>query len=942
MERSRSALAPLIDDLATRGDRTALLHLQEDESIAELRYEDLARQVARAASGVVRQGVGRGESVALLAGNGLRWVVACLALIRAGAVPVPLDTQLDDETLERILSDCEARVVLTDRRNEARVAAVAGDHTVVVLDADESDDARDSEEGQHETMSWPCWIARGSGAEPAVESSTAADTRDDGALPDLRGDDRAILFYTSGTTGPPKGVPLAHRHVAFQIDAVREADLVNADDRVLLPLPLHHVYPLVVGLLCPLSLGLPVIFPHSLTGPALLRALDAGGATIVIGVPRIYEALLFAIEQRIGGRSALIGTALEQLVRAATWTTRRLRVPVGRLLFAPLRRRLGPRLRVLASGGSALPPAVGFRLEGLGFRVASGYGLTETSPLLTLNPPGSGHLESVGRPIRGVEIRIDRAAHPAKDERASEDGAAEARAGPRKPVEGEILARGPGVFDGYLNLEEETRESFTEDGWLRTGDLGFFDEARHLHVTGRKSTLIVTSAGEKIRTEEVEKAYAEHAFIDEIGIFDREGSLAAVVVPARDAIRERERDLEEAIVEALNERAATLPSHERIDDFVTTPTALERTRLGKLRRHRLRERYEELREKGSEAEPSEPIAVDQMSGEDRELLQDDAAREVWSLLATRFPDRGLTPDASPRLDLGVDSLGWLDLTVGIAERTGVELDEERIAGIETVRDLLRAVAEAKPQEQPGARAPLEDPHAVLDERQERWLTALPRPAALAARGLSALNRGIMRRVFRLEVDGIEYVEQLPPDSAFVIAPNHSSYLDPLAVAAALPEPLRERTFWGGWTGVVFRNALLRGSSRLARAVPVDPDRGVTSSLAFAAATLEQGSGLVWFPEGQRSTDGGLQEFRPGIGMLLDAFDDVPVVPAHIDGSHEAWPPGQRLPRPARLRVRFGRPRKASDLAERGEGEEPRDRIASGLRAAVRELAGDRA
>lgn len=923
MTRPGDTLATFIDGLEEGGDRPALLHLHEDD-VEEVTHAGLGERVAAAAVGVAGQGVGRGESVALLGRASAEWIVACLSVIRAGAVAVPLDTQIEEEGLERILEDCEARWILADRASAERLGRVDHDCRVVLLEAGrpEAGDAqpadaaggssdRDSSDGDSDTetdeecpdrhATWAAWTAELRGELRVIE-----------------GDDRALLLYTSGTTGPRKGVPLRHRHLAFQIDVARETDLVRGDDRVLLPLPLHHVYPLVIGVFAPLALGLTVIVPQSLTGPEILRALDEGGATAVIGVPRIYRALYDGIERELDGAGRLARGVARACMATCTWTKRRLRLDLGRVLLRPVRRRIGPRLRLLLSGGAALDPDLAWRLEGLGWQVASGYGLTETAPLLAINRPESRRLESAGKPVRDVEIRIDREAAPEGEQ------------------EGEILARGPGVFDGYLNLEEETREAFTGDGWFRTGDLGWIDADGYLHVSGRKTTRIVTPAGENIHTERVEEEYAEHELIEEIGILPGEEGLAAVVVPAVAEIRRRDLDVDEAIREALDARAESMPSYQRIASFVWIDSALERTRLGKLRRHRLRERHDELRE-GGEAEEGrlDPIPVEEMSPADQELLADEAARQSWGLLAERFPGRGLTPDTHLEQELGVDSLGWLDLGAAIARRTGIELDEERIADIDTVRDLLEAVAGGSPVEDVVAKAPLEDPEGAIDERQERWLEPLPGWAALLARGLFGLNRAVVRLLYRLEVRG---VERLPEEGPMVIAPNHASYLDPFVVAAALPAELRERTFWGGWTGVAFQNPLVRTVSRLARAVPVDPERAAASSLAFAALALERGGNLVWFPEGRRSPTGELREFRPGIGMLLEAYDDVPAVPVHIAGTHAAWPPQSRFPRPGRVRVTFGSARQPADLAELGEGEETRARIASGLHARVRELA----
>ncbi|HEX5914460.1 MAG TPA: AMP-binding protein, partial [Rubrobacter sp.] len=450
----------------------------------------------------------------------------------------------------------------------------------------------------------------------------------------------------------------------------------------------------------------------------------------------------------------------------------------------------GPRLRVLASGGAALDPDLATKLEGMGWRVAVGYGLTETAPLLTLNPPDGNKLGSVGRPVPGVEIGIDPSAVP---EVAARTGTAR--------TEGEILARGPNVFSGYRNRPEETSRAF-DGGWFRTGDLGYFDDDGYLYVTGRASTLIVTPGGKNIQPEAVEAAYLQNPIIREIGVLQKDGRLVAVIVPETGEIN-RGTDFPRTIREAVEEESKRLPSYQRISDYVISREPLEFTRLGKLRRHVLEERYERARRGKADVADIGPVAPGEMSGEDRALLENAVAMDVWKMLAERHPDRQLAPETSMQLDLGVDSLGWVNLTLEISEKTGVELDEDAIESIDTVRDLLREVASGAGGTTRRS-SPLERPEEVLDDRQRRWLKPLGPVRSALARSMFALNRIMMKGPFRLRVQGSE---NLPDEGPFIIAPNHVSYLDAFAVAAALDYSVLRRTYWAGWTGAAFSNPL---------------------------------------------------------------------------------------------------------------------------------------
>src|SRR5918993_1252466 len=535
-------LGSMVDGLAAFGGRPALVAFGE-EGVETLSYRELAGRVRFLAHGLRGVGVEHGDHVAIVCGNRPEWVAACLAVMSAGAVVVAVDVQIGDDALGHVLIDSGASHVFTTADQAGRLEDL-GDvapSRVILLDVREEDG-----------RSWRC-----------------LPTGRDGDLPGLQADDGAALFYTSGTTGAAKGVPLSHANLAFQLDSLLGADLVSEEDRVLLPLPLHHVYPFVMGMLTPLAAGLPIILPLSLTGPQLVRALREGEATLMVGVPRLYGALYSGIEERVGSGGRFAAALFEHGVGLSVVLRRLTGFDAGKIALRPLRRRFGPKLRVLASGGAALEPDLASRLEGLGWRVAIGYGLTETAPLLTLNPPDGTKLGSVGRPVPGVEIMIDPSA---------------------VPEEGEILARGPNVFSGYRNRPEETGKVF-DDGWFRTGDLGFFDEDGYLYVTGRVSTLIVTPGGKNVQPEAVEGAYQENPSIREIGVLQKDGRLVAVIVPETGEIP-RGKDAKSAVREAIAECSKRLPSYQRISDYAMTREPLEYTRLGKLRRHVLEDRYD--------------------------------------------------------------------------------------------------------------------------------------------------------------------------------------------------------------------------------------------------------------------------------------------------------------------------------------------------------------
>jgi long-chain acyl-CoA synthetase len=717
-----------------------------------------------------------------------------------------------------------------------------------------------------------------------------------------------VLLYTSGTTGTPKGVPLTHRNLCANFQALLDARLAGPDDRLFLPLPLHHTYPLTVGVLAPLAVGAPIVLPAGITGPQIMAALRQGRCTVMVGVPRLYEALIQAVDNQVRARGAIAGRAFRGMLAASVWARRRLGWRLGRRLFGALHRRLGPDLRLLASGGARLDPEIAWRLEGLGWQVLTGYGLTETSPILTFNLPGRARIESVGQPIEGVELRI-----------APQEGT--------DPGKGEIQARGPSVFGGYFENPEATATSFTEDGFFRTGDLGYLDDD-FLFIVGRSKELIVLAGGKNVFPEEVEAVYGETGLAREVAVLEHDDRLVALFVPAPEAIKGRSLDdLKKELRKEISRFAQRLPSYQRVADFAIPRQPLPRTQIGKLRRHELPEIYQQEQSAGGRPKPS-PIATEA----DRELIETPPASEIWAWLNERFRDETLTLDTSPQFDLNLDSFDWMSLAMELEERFGVRLSEDALGRIMTVRDLLQESLEAA---EAGAGVDEAETRRLTPE-QERFLA--PRGPAMTALAavLYGINRVVIRVLFRARVQDLKRV---PDEGPLLITPNHLSYLDPFVIAAALPWRYARNVYWAGWSGLLFRGPLTRLFSRACQVVPVDPERGLTSTLAIGRAVIDQGRRLVWFPEGERSADGELHRFLPGVGWLLDKTG-ARALPVSIGGTFEAWPPNRTLPRPRPVEVRFGEPIEVADL-KRDAADQVHIAMAEQLRDAVAALGSSR-
>ena len=839
--------------------------------------ETVADQAWRLAHGMRQAGLGHGCAAALWAPNSPVWIVAALAVLAGGGMLVPIDDQAAPEQFGAALKTSNARFVITTRVHlEASSAVLRAHDNVVILVDDDGQTAGDAK-------SWQSWRH--------APTST---------LPDPIGDDPAMLCWTSGTTGSPKAFVLTHRNIATNVEALQGLGVVGPKDRVLLPLPLHHAYPFVVGMLTPLTCGTAIVLPAGTTGPALMQALREGGVTTLVGVPRLYEALRAAITLRVQSHNRGVRVAWRGLLQCAILVQRWIGLRPGRLLFAPVRHRLAPELRLMVSGGARLERRTEEELGALGWMVLSGYGLAETASLFTGNLPRERRAGSAGRPLADGEIRI---------------------AEPDARGIGEIELRGSSITKGYLNNPEANRTAFTSDGWLRTGDLGFVDRHGALLVTGRVKEVLVLGGGKKVDPEELEHIYREAPEIAEIAVLEQDGVLVALVRPDPAALYGRgATNLRDGIRVILGEKAQRLPSYQRLSGFALVSEPLPRTRLGKYRRFLLPSLYAQALAGGPTRTARAPTP------EDDALLQNPSAAAVWDILKQRFTGQTLDFDTSLALDLNLDSFGWMELAIVLHERAGIALSDQDLGEIATIRDLLRRAIQCHAV----AASPADQPLGAPDI--EQWLR--PTGPMLTALGgvMYLINRLILRGLFRLRVAGID---RLSAAGACVIAPNHVSYLDSLAIAAALSWSQSRHTYWAADAQRFFPHRLGRVFCRAAHMFPVDAMHP-GAALEGARRIVQAGNVLVWFPEGWRSPDGQLQHFLPGIGQLL-LRSGAPAVPAYIGGTFEALPRGRRLPRLRRLTVKFGPALLAASLRAIGSGRTDEERIADGLRQQVAAL-----
>ena len=884
-----SYLNRLVSSFESRSGRTAMRIVGDDAHVYT--FGESLRMIRSVAYRIGQENVEFGDRVVVMGENHPSWAIAYLATLYRGAVCVPIDPHGEIETVTNFFDNSEAKLAFIDSAQTDRFKQIEeklGRHIPAVVWETNGDKTPIGSNGFQPFAEW---------------ASTDIPAGFDKELPKAAGDDIALLIYTSGTTGTPKGVPLTHANIVAELDGINHILELSDKERILSLLPLFHAYLQTVTLWVAPPYGCEAGSLKELSPAELGNAMKEFKPTILTTVPRLWYLFHKKIFDAVEERSAPV----RGLFRGMLATNGALRdttgLNLGPRMFGKVHESFGGELRMAISAGSRFDEDVARDFHKLGFTILQGYGLTETSGAATATYVEDNRVGSVGKPLAGAEVMID---------------------SPDAEGVGEVLIRGAMVFSGYYKNPEVTREVFTEDGWFRSGDLGKFDRDGHLYIVGRAKDVIVLPSGKNVHPEDLEVHYLKTPYVEEmavIGVRDeaeaRSGAekLVAVVVPDFEYLEQVNiANSREIIRYTLDDLGRELPEYQRVRDYIIRSEPLPRTATRKIKRFELKKQIESGTLDGTFNEKK----VWTFSAVDREFQAMPAAVAVTAAVlknAKEAPE--IHPDMNLELDLGLDSLARAETFAALEQAFGKEITAEQAASALTIRRVTELFA--------GANGRLESGDVPVTADLD-WSKIIRGAGNNLPELKSILRRSVLFAVFafcvfrcfylfcrvfmRLEVTGRDRLISMADmaadsKSSFLICPNHQSYIDAFVICSTYPFRVFRNIFHVGTSGI-FKGRIMEFVAKMLFVVPVDPDTQLMRAMKAGAMGLRAGKILNIYPEGERSYDGRLHEFKKGAAILATELE-MPILPVALDGAQNVWPRGTWRIRPAKVKVSFGEP-----------------------------------
>ena len=857
----------IADRIQTYPNKTAL-QMKSGDKWVRYSYRQLYDISRRIACSLWNRGYRTGDRLILFAENCPEWAIAYLGAVQIGITLIPVDRQTSEREIFALAKFTDAKAILTSdslagHLHRALAQSDNGTPTVTLLNINRFCNPF---EFDHTPVSQSV----------SIQESDLSDVTNGFPDVDIRPDTIASIIFTAGTTVEAKGVMLSHKNFIANVLAVAQALPPRDTDQFLSILPLHHALEFTCCFLMSIYGGATVTYPNTLKPTAVLETMQETQTTVVIGVPRMFKLIYDAIMRYVVKSSTAEHAQPDQAAIEAMHAA------------------LGGNLRVLVSGGAALSNEIYDAYQRYGLTIYQGYGLTETAPVLTVNPHHKSKRGAVGIPVHGTQVQIHQ---------------------PNADGIGEIVAQGPSLMAGYYRNPAAT-EQMMRSGTLFTGDLGYIDEDGYLYITGRLKDVIVSSAGKNIYPVELEELYQHSPDIAEIcvvgvNIGDSHGEeVHAVIVPNRRG-KPNPTEVESAIRGHLQTCARDLPSYQHLHKLHFWESELPKLPTFEIHRRRVKELLlERLSGKTQDDVPTAETAAAE-THESTAETQPDWITDGWEgAIAAELSRLSRLPLEQIRLedhldsDLGLDSLARVELLLLLEAKIQQPIPDEMVIQIRTVGDVIQSVKTL--QGQPAL-------HTVESATP---VAARPEPPTYAEMGLPHLSikTRLLRFGMRIAYHGYFSIKthgkaHIPSGQPCIFVANHTSHLDTGAVVTALGSSARGIKILAARD--YFFNTRFKAwfFGKLFKFLPFERKDNFSQFLQDVRTSHEimlENRCLLIYPEGTRSVTGELQPFKAGLGLL--AYETgAPVVPTYIDGAYQALPKGKNLPRRKQIKVVFGEP-----------------------------------
>ena len=871
----QEALAPetipqLLEATAARLPHKTALQIKREGQWRRFTYREVQQISQTTAAAFGGMGLEKGDRVILFSENQPEWGLAYLAAASAGLVTVPLDAQTWEKEVWAVARYTEAKALLVSEHCFEKLQSSnlqkneESSLPLKILNLNQFCTPFEKKEYPRSTF---------------VDIHTASRSR-----PPIYATDPVSIIFTTGTAVDPKGAVHDHGNFLKNLLGVNCYLPIQENDQILSVLPLYHALEFTCGFLMPIYGGATVTYLHSLKPKVILETMREVGATCMLGVPTLYALIRDDVERRVmrAAKPSLKSNLLSTSKQLSKSVKRNWGKDIGRQLFTRVHKEFGNQIRFFVSGGSALGEELYEDFQALGLPVYEGYGLTETAPVLTVNPLGQSRKGSAGKPLPGVELRLFR---------------------PDDKGVGEIIVQPPSLMQGYYGNPKATA-AVTREGWFHTGDLGWIDAEGYLYITGRIKDVIVTGAGKNVYPSDLEAIYESLPSVKEVCVLGVKSDLTedihAVFVARQNDLEPQDMGAARRTIQReIQELAKDLPSYHRLQHVYVWEKPLPRKDSGVLRRSDIRERLlQQIHDE--QPEPSADVRMPAAEKGDHEK-----ALLVELSRLSGVPKGEIAKNSHLYADLGLDSLMAIELLLYIEHEFGVAVPDEAATKLQTVGQLLGEVASRQAASSRAPAALVASPRKIRSAEpyssrraSERFLYTL---ALLAFR----LWYGTY---FALRVYG---ADRLPRNRPYIIAANHTSHLDAPAILSALARTrgLKEarKLHVLGARDYFFDTPLKSWLfSTFLNVVPVEREEASLATLRLAKGILAAAEPVLIFPEGTRSRTGQIQDFKPGLGLMALELD-APIVPAYIEGAHQALPAGGVMPRPGGLRVTFAPP-----------------------------------